>query len=222
MDKPENIGWKNTYVLVLTVIALSFTYAFIRYNIVRNVPFDNFPLYIANKSIAVSTTILIGMSFLLGPLARFWPSIFAPYLYLRKHLGIIGFALASFHAIVSLVLLSPAYYSKLFTAGGKFNLMGESSLLFGILSFLIFFAIFITSLPAIEAQMKSDQWKIVQRLGYLAYFFVLMHVAIMGFQGWFNADSWKFGLISISLISAMFIIFVLIMRLLVIAFPSKK
>lgn len=222
MDESKSVGWKRTSTVVLTVLILSFIYGFVRYNVVRNVPFDNFPLYIANKSIAISATLLIGISFLLGPLARFWPKIFVPHLYLRKHLGMIGFGVASLHAIMSLVLLSPAYYAKFYTQGGKFNLIGESSLLFGILSFLIFSAIFITSLPPIEKHMHSDQWKIVQRFGYLAYFFVLMHVTIMGFQGWFNPESWKFGLASISLISAMFIIFVLIMRLVVIAFSSKK
>ena len=80
MDSPRSVGWKNTTIIVLIVFGLCLVYAFVRYNIVRSVPFDNFPLYIANKAVALSATILIGLSFLLGPLARFWPNAFIKHL----------------------------------------------------------------------------------------------------------------------------------------------
>lgn len=221
MDESRSVGWHKTLTIVLIVFGLSLSYAIIRYNIVRSVSFDNLPLFIANKAVALSATILIGLSFLLGPLARFFKDQFAPHLYLRKHLGVIGFTVASLHAVMSLVLFDPSYYPRLYSEGGKLNLSGESSMLFGILSFLIFAAISITSLPPVEKHMHPDQWKLVQRLGYLAYVFVLAHVAIMGYGGWFRIESWQYGLASISLISALFIIFVLTMRVLVIAFPKK-
>lgn len=212
MEQGKSVGLRQTTVIFLLVFGLSFLYAFVRYNLVRSVPFDNIPLFIANKAVALSATILIGLSFLLGPLARFWPNQFAPHLYLRKHLGVLGFGVAALHSLTSLVLLNSAYYPKFFSASGRMNLMGETSMLFGILAFLVFAVISITSLPPIEKHMHQDQWKFVQRLGYLAYIFVLLHVAVMGFQGWFKPESWQFGLASISLISAMFIIFVLAMR----------
>ena len=222
MDESKSVGWKKTATVVFIVFGLSVFYAIIRYNIVRNVPFDNLPLFIANKAVALSATILIGLSFLLGPLARFFPKAFVSQLYLRKHLGVIGFGVAALHAVMSLVLLNPSYYPRFYLEGGKLNLVGESAMLFGILSFLIFSAIFITSLPPIERHMHPNQWKVVQRLGYLAYIFVLMHVGIMGYGGWFRVESWQYGLASISLISALFIIFVLLMRVLVIVFSSKR
>lgn len=222
MNDAKSVGWKKVSTVVLVVFGICLTYAFIRYNIVRNVPFDNFPLFITNKAAALSATILIGISFLLGPLARFWPNQFSPHLYLRKHFGVIGFAMAALHAIMSLVLLNPANYPRFYLQNGKFNLIGESSMLFGILSFLIFSAISVTSLPPIEKHMHPNQWKLVQRFGYLAYIFVLLHVTIMGFQGWFRIDSWQYGMASISLISALFIIFVLLMRVLVIGSSHKS
>ena len=222
MSEDRSVRWKQTTTIVLIVFGLSLFFAFIRYNIVRNVPFDNFPLFITNKAVALAATILIGLSFLLGPLARFFPNQFTPHLYLRKHLGMIGFGVASLHAMMSLVLLNPANYSRFYLEGGKFNLVGESSMLFGILAFLIFVAIFITSLPPMEKHMHPDQWKLVQRFGYLAYFFVLLHVGIMGYRGWFRPEAWQYGLASISLISALFIIFILTMRVLVISFSKKS
>jgi len=214
-------NWKRTLLIVLIIFAVTLGYSIIRYNIVRNVPFENIPLFIANKAVALTATILIGLSFLLGPLSRFWPKMFTHHLYLRKYLGISGFAIAALHALMSLLLFSPAYYPKFFLPSGKMNLIGESSMLFGILAFLIFLAISLTSLPQIEKLLNSQQWKSIQRLGYLAYVLVLFHVVIMGWAGWWKPESWKFGLASISLISALIIIFVLLMRIIVMVFPKK-
>ena len=218
----KSVGWKQSMFVLFTTLVAASIYAFIRYNIVRDVPYSNIPLFIGNKSIALTATILIGISFLLGPLARFFPNIVVPRLYLRKHLGIAGFALAALHALMSLILFSPAYYPKFFLTSGKMNLIGESSMLFGILAFLVFAAISITSLPPIEKHMHPLQWKFIQRLGYLAYVLVLFHVVIMGWAGWWNPESWKFGLASISIISALVIVFVLIMRVIVMVFPKKN
>lgn len=205
----------------MIVLLLSLVYAIVRYNVVRNVAIESIPLYITNKAVAVSTVFLIGFSFLLGPLARFWPKTFVPHLPLRKDLGVTGFALAALHAIISLLIFSPAYYPRLFQASGKLTMIGESSMLFGILALLIFAGISVTSLPPIEKAMAPDQWKSIQRLGYLAYVLVLLHVGVMGWNGWFMASAWQYGLASISLISAMCIVLVLVMRLLVIALPKK-
>lgn len=203
---------RKTTIIVLTVFVICLAYAYIRYNLVRSVPFENFPLFIANKATALSATILIGLSFLLGPLSRFWPNQFTSHLYLRKSLGVAGFAVAALHALMSMVLLTPSYYPRFYAESGRLNLIGETSMLFGILAFLIFTAVAITSLPPIEKHMHPDQWKLVQRFGYLAYLFVLVHVAVMGFAGWFRPESWQYGLASISLISALFIIFVLVVK----------
>lgn len=213
---------RSVITISLAVLVITLLYAIIRYNLVRDVPFDNIPLFISNKAIALSATILIGLSFLLGPLARFWPKVVTPHLYLRKHLGIFGFGLAALHAIASLILLRPSYYPRFFTEEGQLNFIGETTMLFGVLAFLIFTGITLTSLPGVESRMDQNRWKFIQRLGYLAYIFVLSHVAIMGFRGWFRPDSWQYGLISISLISAMIIVLVLLMRILVIIFPVRK
>lgn len=212
---------KQATAISLIVFIATMLYAIVRYNVVRSVPIDNIPLYIFNKAVALSATILIGLSYLLGPLARFWPHQFTQHLYLRKHLGVFGFGIAALHAVISLILLTPAYYPRFFNADGKLTFIGESSMLFGVLAFVIFASITVTSLPSVEKNMDQSKWKFIQRLGYLAYVFVLAHVALMGFRGWFRPDSWQYGMASISLVSALFIIFVLIMRMLVILVKKK-
>lgn len=207
--------------IVIIVAVLSLLYAYMRYNVVRDVPLTNFPLYIANKSIAMAATILIGISFLLGPLARF-SKVFVRSLELRKGLGLWGFGMAAFHAVASLLLLSPAYYARIYGEAGKLTLQGESFLAFGILAFLVFSIVSFTSVPGVSSNIDLTKWKSIQRLGYLGYSFVLFHVAILGYSGWFKADSYRYGLASISLVSAMFIVLVLLLRILVIIFPKKN
>lgn len=216
-------GWKNAFFIFFTILILTLAYAIVRYNIVRNVPVDQIPLYITNKAIALTATLLIGLSFLLGPFTHFWPKKFENQLYLQKYLGVFGFGIAALHAIMSLMIFSPSYYPRYFdTVIGKMTLGGESAVLFGILAFFVFSVITVTSLPSVEEKMHPTQWKFVQRLGYLAFFFVLLHVAVLGYKGWFNPESYTFGLISIGLITALFIIFVLVMRAIVAVFPGHK
>lgn len=220
MGNPEGT-WRKTTTITAIVFLASLVYAVVRYHIVRTVPLDHLPLYTVNKAIAMSATIIIGLSYVLGPLARFFPKTFVPHLPLRKDLGITGFAVAAVHAVISLLLFGKAYYPRFFLNDGKLTMAGEFSMLFGILAFMVFASICVTSLPDMEKRLHPAQWKLAQRMGYIAYVFVLLHAAIMGYRGWFQADAWQYGMASITLISSLFIILVLLLRLIVIAFPRK-
>lgn len=204
----------------LWVLVFALAYAIVRYNIARDVPYDQLPLYIGNKAMAMGTVIIIGLSFALGPLAHFWPGTFTRFTPLKKSYGLIGFAVAAVHAIMSLILLSPAYYSRLYLASGKLTANGELTMLLGILAFVVFATVAATSLPGVASTMQPDQWKRMMRLGYLAYFLVLLHVGIMGWGGWWRASSWQWGLASISLVSCFVIVVVMCLRLFVAG--SKK
>jgi len=222
MDGNRSTGWKKTIWIGIVVFVISFLYAFVRYNIVREVSLEQLPLYITNKAVAMAATIVIGLSFVLGPLAGFFPSRFSKWTYIRKPLGLLGFGLAFIHAIMSLILFNPANYSRFYSESGKLTGLIESSMLFGILAFFIFGIMTIIAIPSIEEKLDKGQWKTILRLGYLAYIFVLLHVALMGYRGWFNPDAWQYGLASITLITAFFIILVLLLRLLAGVFLKKR
>ena len=194
---------------------MSLAYAIIRYNIIKGTPWQNLPLFIFNKAFALASVIIIGISFLLGPMAKISPKKFSQKLYLRKSLGLIGFTIAALHALISLLIFNPSYYPKFF-AEGKLTLGGELSMLFGVLAFFIFAFVAITSLPSIENSMDKKRWLSIQRSGYLAFFFVLLHVFFMGFKGWLVPADWPGGLPPISLIAFVIIAFVLLIRILAI------
>ena len=214
-------GWKIAFIILLIVLLITFVYSILRYNVFKGVGIEHLPLYISNKALALAATIMIGLSFLLGPLCRFSKRI-VPKLYLRKYIGLLGFGIAAIHGVISLLLFNPAYYQKFFAETGKLTLEGELSMLFGILAIFIFAAISITSIPSVESGLHPKQWKFIQRSGYLAYLLVLLHVLVMGFSGWFDASKWPGGMYPITLVAFSFIVFVLLIRVIVMIFPKKE
>ena len=204
------------------VLVITFAYAIIRYNILKDVSWTDLPLFISNKAISLSAVIFIAISFLLGPLAHFWPRTFVSLLETRKYFGLLGFGLAAVHSLFSLLLFRQVYYPKFFDASGRFNLTGELSMLFGVLAFFIFLIVAIVSIPSIEKEMQPRQWQTIQRLGYLAFAFVMLHLIIMGVEGWLKPESWPGGLLPISLIAFIVIVLTLFIRILVLMSARSK
>jgi DMSO/TMAO reductase YedYZ heme-binding membrane subunit len=208
-----------TSVMVLLIIL---TYAVIRYNVIKGVSWSQFPLFIFNKAISLAAVVFIALSFIIGPFAKFWPNIFVKFISLRKYFGLLGFGLASIHAIMSLLIFTPSYYQKFFSETGNLNLTGELSMLFGVLAFFIFGIVTITSFPAVEKSMKYENWLKVQRTGYIAFFFVMLHVFVMGIGGWLKPAGWPGGLLPISLIAFIVIAVALLLRITTIFLKNKK
>ena len=207
--------------IAATVLLSTFAYAIIRYNIIKGVAWEHLPLFISNKAIALAAVVLIALAYLLGPLARFWPKRIVPLLGARQFFGLAGFGLGAVHGIGSLLLFTPANYPRFFLTDGTLSLTGELSMAFGVLSFLIFAVVAVTDLPGVTAAMAEDRWQAVQRLGYGGLLLVLLHVVVMGFQGWLQPSTWPGGLVPISLIAAIVIAVTLLLRIIVLMFPGE-
>lgn len=202
----------------LIIFLVVFAYAVIRYNVIKGVSWTLLPLYINNKALALAAVVFIAISYALGSLARFWPKTFVSALSLRKFFGLLGFGLAAVHSLVSLLIFTPAYYPKFFLSSGKLNLVGELSMLFGVLAFFVFAIVALASVSAIAKSMEPERWLAVQRLGYLGLILVFFHVFIMGFEGWLKPAGWPGGLLPISLVAAIVIALVLLLKITAIVF----
>src|SRR3989338_2139975 len=209
-------------VVATTLIAVALIYAVFRYNIVRGVPWEQLPLYITNKGIALSAVLLIALSYVIGPLTRFSPKTFSPWLTTRKYFGLLGFGLAAIHGIISLLIFDPSYYPRFFGENGKLDFNGELSMLFGVISIIIFSVVSISSLNTIEKTIEKKEWLKIQRMGYLAFILVMLHVVFMGYRGWLQPQDWPGGLLPIILISFIFIVLTLLLRTIVIVFPNNS
>lgn len=202
----------------LTILIVVFSYAIIRYNVIKGVAWEELPLFISNKAISLSAITFIAISYALGSLSRFWPKLFEPTLPLRKHFGLLGFGLAALHAIFSFLLFSPAYYPKFFQETGKLTLVGELSMLFGVLAFFVFSLVAYVSVPAVAKDMDPKRWGRVQHFGYTGCVLILFHVAIMGIEGWTKPEGWPGGLLPISLMAAIIIALMLLLKISTVVF----
>ena len=155
--------WKAHLLALLIIAAFSWYYFIVR----AFPPSINF----ANAIAALSATILIGISFLLGPLSRFLPALFNKILCLRKNIGLWGYGLALLH----IVLVAYA----LLGSKDPITFSDAISLAVAAVAFMIFTLMAITSTASWIAKLGYANWKQLQRTGYLAFALVLVHVAVI-------------------------------------------
>ena len=178
----------------------SFIYAVVRYNILKEVPWSQTPLWVTNKALAMTATILIGMAFCM------------PKSKPRKKIGILGFYISVIHAMMSFALLNPANYAKFFAADGRYNLTGGLVLLTGILSTAFLIWALYHSFPQLHNAFHV-RLDIIHKLVLLALFFNLAHLVAMGVQGWVKPSSW--GIMPpVSIVSAVLCFYFISLRLL--------
>ena len=89
------------------------------------------------------------------------------------------------------------------------NLIGEFSVLLGVLSFFIFLIPFITSLPGMVDLLGTERWEKCQQVGYLGLLLVGGHVFVIGIDGWLQPRDWPGYLLPITLIAFIFSISIL-------------
>ena len=186
---------------LILLLGVPVTYAIVRYHVFSGIDWSHFPLFIANKGISLAAVFFIATSYLIGKTLRAYEGDFKKQLILIKFCGLIGFSLASIHALMSLLLVSPAYYPKFFLESGKMNLTGESTMVFGVLSLWCLAITAITSLPFMYDAVGAERWQRGQRMGYLSLVLAAGHVLVMGFAGWLMPGSWQAGLPPVSLVA---------------------
>ena len=169
---------------LIAILLCTTAYTIVRYVIFGHVSPIHMPVYLLNKSVSMASMFFLFLAAM--PLAkerteetRFW--------------GIASFHFACLHILLSLAILSSAYYPKFFGTD-KMNLTGEVTVLFGILTaYCYWFA-------------RNGKSFFIRRwvIQLLAGIFVAGHLVAMGFGGWLEVEKWHGGLPPISLISFIF------------------
>ncbi|CAM9867004.1 unnamed protein product, partial [Heterosigma akashiwo] len=222
--------WQQATTIMLVIFVLAELYAIWRYNIEKGYNWYHLPLQVTNK--AVCSTALNGFAIvqLPGPLAKFWkkfldrgsfikslPSWLVSALEIRKHVGLVSLFFLWVHIFMSLVLFNPAYYGKFFddptALPTKLNVIGETSFFFGILGFMLYQVVGLSSLPSIGQSMNKVQ-SIFGPVVWCALVFGTIHVLIMGIQnnGWTSVGKWPGGLPPITLTSTLVPMFVILVK----------
>jgi DMSO/TMAO reductase YedYZ heme-binding membrane subunit len=194
------------------VLLFFILYATIRYIVFKGVDFAHFPVYIMNKIFSISGLFLIALSYLLTKVNLIKFESKAIKVRFIRFAGLAGFSLSAMHVFLSLIILSPTYFPKLYQED-MMNLKGESSMLMGVISLYCFSIPAITSLPFMQKAVGMKKWQKGQRMGYYGLLTALLHTGIMGFSGWFDIISWPGYMPPISLLAAIIIIIPLYLKL---------
>lgn len=169
--------------IAAAILAASLAYAVIRYNVFGDVPVRQIPLYVVNKAAALASLVLLGLSLVAGDRDA------------RKRYGRAGLFLLGGHAVISAVILRPAYFAKYYREDGTFYANIEAGLAFGVAGVLCAAYLFM-------AAPKENNGKSLRRgVGRLALAATAIHTALLGYPVWTDFQSWPGYLPPITLLA---------------------
>jgi hypothetical protein len=186
---------KKVTLNVVLIFLCALIYAILRYNVFKGILWIHLPLYIFNKTFALTGIILLSFAAIIGKRKKDQLSDTR-----SKQYGWMGFQFILIHVLCSFVLLNENYFGKFYDQG-KLNLIGELSMLFGIIAFIVLiihnYRDLISNVNPEEyiLPIKNNSLRIMSRI------FVAVHLITMGLEGWITPATWPGYLLPISLIS---------------------
>lgn len=161
--------WLKAILVTFAIFATFSLYLFARREI--------YNLYVANKALASAAAVLAGLTLIIGPLSKRFTSII-PLMTIRRHLGLLAFALAILHIIISLMQTQRfewfSWYAREWipVTAGLLAIVAWS------------YMTYISRNNKIE-ELGVDLWKrrlsLAGKLGFIAIF---VHLTIMKYPGW--------------------------------------
>jgi hypothetical protein len=194
--EPGAASWRVVSLSCFAALA----YAVFRYHLAGDTPWTRLPLFTMNKAVSFAAAILFAWVHLPGA---------APAA--RAKIGLAAFWLASLHVLMSLALMMPEHYPKLYE-GAAYNLAGQVALLFGCLTAMLFALPAVMSIPSVWSALASGQRLFVKRAGYAALLTVALHVFALGIGGWMRPGTWPAGMPPITLLSCVAVLIPLAAR----------
>ncbi len=213
----EGYGWVVATILSAVIFFIVLYYHYLRRGILNPfLPNDISLLFLSNKAFAIGAMFLMGISFIIGPLARFFPSLRKKIEY-RKQIGLMGFFFALIHIIVSYFFLSDKFPISWF-------IENQASVIFGVIGIIVLIIVAIDSMNAVARRIGHKKWIFIQRLAYIAFILAAAHIIALGkVPGWIR---WMGTLEPIyppgTLITILFVAAALVIRSIVIFYRKKK
>lgn len=176
MNKEDVSRWTRSLLIALVLFLIFSVYLFIRRGY--------FNLYIANKVFGSTAAILAGIALVIGPLSKHF-TYFLRFMTIRRHMGLLAFAFAIMHALISVFFIpnkfSITWYTKEWLP-----------VTFGILTVGTWMYMTFISRNSKIKELGADAWgKRLSIAGQLAFAFIFLHLTIMKTNGWikwFNGE----------------------------------
>ena len=163
--------------------------------------------------------LLIGLSFALSGICYFW-NFADHFIIYRKQLGVVGFGYVFTHGIFSLFFL-PEYRPILFYYLEKETIV---AFLFALIAIMIYIMMIVISTKTMIQKIGGHTWRMLLRVGYIAYAFSLVHMWLNSYPFWLRylSGQGRSPLPSFGLLTFLEGILVIILRIAVWISTSKK
>jgi len=209
MHKPSSLRDYMISILIAAVLLVLFgSYLFVRRGYLFDAPPMVDALYVPNKVIALAAIAMLSLTFLIGPIVRYF-DLLDNWLNYRKEIGIVGGLLALLHVIVSYSFL-PLKFPQ-----SEFDMLSwEFSA--GIVGTLLLILLFIISFKKAIDCLGGKCWWFLQRRGLrLVILFVLVHVYVMKGSGWIKwvTQGGSNPMPGLGILVMVFVIWVVVVRL---------
>ncbi len=161
-----------------------------------------------NKSVADVATLLITLSMALSGLGYFFNFADRKVIY-RKYLGMVGFAFALWHLLLSWSALLNLFKVETWSAGRMWPILT------GFIALVVFAVMALISNQFSIRLLGSKLWRAILRFGYIGLLLVVGHVFLLKSARWLTW--WQEGMQSppaLSLIVAVVAVLTLVLRLL--------
>ncbi len=187
-----------TFRIALLSTVAGLAYAILRYHdaFFGVYPTDQLPLYVFNKALSVTALVMIVLAVGARALSRLPGRFTAGLLHERRAIGLTGLGLSLVHSAMSLAMLTPSYYCKLYQDNGRMNLEGELSMLAGLIALAL-----LVCQGRLRAASETDDRRVLRRLGLSVLTLVAIHLLAMGWRGWLDVQHWPGNMPPITLIS---------------------
>ena len=179
--------------VTFAVLGLVLAYAIVRYVGFGTVAPAQLPVFILNKALAVASIAMIAIALAIGPLVRM-RALAAAWMQHRKSFGVNGFVMGALHSVLTIAMLSPVSYGKLYDRVGKLTFEGGLVVLGGVLTLFALVVPAITSANLVRKSMTAESWQRAQKLGVTALALAIAHVAVLGWRTWLTPETWPGGL----------------------------
>lgn len=174
--------------LIGIILLAAFGYSIVRYHLFKGVSVEHFPLYITNKALSLAGLLLLGASRIVHEKER------------RKAIGVASLVTIALHAVISLQILTPRYFGKMHLADGTLTWNGEAGMLAGVAGLILLIWLDRASRATPLAAQSSGR-SLVKGLCRAVLVMTALHVAFIGFAGWFATETWPGHLPPITLLS---------------------
>ncbi len=210
-----------TTLIVLTYFVFFFTYAYFRYIYFLGLDMLVNANFVINKSFAGAAVLSVFTAFWLSTLSKLGNKFAIRHISYKRFFGLAGFYFMCLHVFFGLRIAKPDILPQFFFENGDFSVQGQIIFLLGILGFSLFLFPAISSMKDVMTKLGKKKWLIFQRIGYAAFFVILIHASAVGYQNWLNPNKWPGMMPPITLICVIFLLSGLLLRLIVL-FKLKK